>query len=106
MKSRFAKAQARLHRVCVDRLSDAVGTFVSEGRAPVHGLALMVDRNLEYATPDGLMQSELIGITFHRSDLASADRGDIFQIGDERFTVEKLVADDGHMITAATMVNL
>lgn len=104
MTSRFARAQTRLHRVCADRLSDAVGTFLSPGCTPITDLPLMVDRNLEYVGPDGSFMSDVVGITFNRADLASAERGDVFTIGCERFVVEKLISDDGHMITAATMV--
>lgn len=105
MGSRFSRAQQRLHRVCADRLSDSVGTFTSLGCTPIKGIPLMVDRNLEFAGPEEAFVAGAIGITFYRRDLASAARGDFFQIGCERFVVEALLSDDGHMITALAQVS-
>lgn len=99
---RFARALGRLHQVAHRRLADAVGDFRPKEGPPVEKLDLQVDRNLAYEGADGRVISNLVGITWLASDLKSADRGDIFVIGCERFLVERLIADDGHAITAAT----
>ncbi|WP_418338509.1 hypothetical protein [Pseudomonas citronellolis] len=98
----FAAAIGRLHRVAHRRLADAVGDFHPQAGAPVKGLDLQVDRNLAYEGADGRIVSGQVGITWLAEDLATADRGDVFVIGCERFLVENLLADDAHAITAAT----
>lgn len=102
MLARFAKAQARLHRICADRLADSIGSFQSPGCQPVHDLKLLIDRNLQYAGADGTFMTDAIGITFFCTDLKSADRGDVFEVGCERFLVERVIEDDGHAITVQT----
>lgn len=101
--SRWNRLIKHMHRFGTNELADVFGSFQTPGQPPVENLPLMVDRNLEYVGPDGRFVSDVVGITFYTSDLATAARGDLFVIAGERFIVEKLIADDGHMITAATM---
>jgi hypothetical protein len=100
----FARGLDRLHRLGSRRLADSIGTFQAQGCAPVPGLDLQIDRNLEMEGAGGRFMTNVIGISWHASALASAKAGDLFVVGAERFIVEKLLADDGHMITAACMV--
>lgn len=99
---RFARSLGRLHQVTHRRLSDAVGDFLPTEGPPVEKMDLQVDRNLAYEGADGRILTSQVGITWLSADLNTAERGDIFVIGCERFMVEKLIADDGHAITAAT----
>lgn len=105
MAGRFARAQARLHRVCADRLSDAIGSFHSPGCQSVEDIPLMIDRNLQFAGAEGTFQTSSVGVTFKCSVVPSVAVGDHFQVGCERFLVERVIEDDGHMITAQTMVS-
>lgn len=102
MVGRFARLQERLHRACSDRLSDSIGTFTSPGCAPVEDVPLMVDRNIDLTGADDTFIGRGTVITFYVRDIASAARGDFFQIGCERFVVEQVASDDGHMITVLT----
>ncbi|UCP00096.1 hypothetical protein LF844_09870 [Metapseudomonas lalkuanensis] len=104
MEAKFARMMQRLHSVGNRRVADAIGTFQAPGCHPVDGLALQVDRNLEYEGADGRFQTDAVGISWYRADLEGASSGDIFIIGTERLVVEKLIADDGHMLTAACQV--
>lgn len=104
MSGRFARLQERLHRACAGRLSDSVGSFHSPGCPPVDSVDLMIDRNLQYAGAEGTFLTDAVGITFQRSDIGSVAVGDHFQVGCERFMVERMIEDDGHMITVQTMV--
>lgn len=99
---RFARALGRLHQVTHRRLSDAVGNFRPTEGPPVEKMDLQVDRNLAYEGAEGRFITDQVGITWLAADLRSAARGDTFEIGCERFLVEKLIADDGYAITAAT----
>lgn len=101
----FAQGIKRLHELCANTFAeDGLGTFHTPGQSPVEDLPLIVDRNLDYAGPEGSFMSDLVGITFNTADLRTATRGDIFVIAGERFVVEKLLSDNGYVITAATMV--
>ena len=104
MAGRFARAQARLHRVCVDRLSDSIGSFHAPGCQPIEDIPLMIDRNLQYAGADGAFITDAVGVTFECKDVTSVSVGDHFQVGCELFVIERVIEDDGHMITAQTMV--
>lgn len=99
---RFASAIGRLHQVAHRRLADAVGDFHPRAGAPTADLDLQVDRDLSYEGADGIFVSGKVGITWLKCDLGGAARGDIFTVGAERFQVDKVLADDGHAITAAT----
>lgn len=101
----FARRLKKTYRLCASRLATDIGSFQSPGQPPVEDLPLRVTRNLEMVGPEGQFLTDMVGITFFREDLATASRGDIFRIGPERFMVEKLIADDGSNITAATMVH-
>lgn len=104
MEGRLSRMMQRLHRVGSNRLADAIGSFQTTGQPLVEGLTLLVDRNLEMEGAGGRFPSQAVGISWYKTDLATADRGDLFIIGSEQLLVEKLIADDGHMLTAACMV--
>lgn len=101
-EGRFASAIGRLHRVAQRRLADAVGDFQPKEGAPTLDLDLQVDRDLSYEGADGIFISGKVGITWLKCDLGSAARGDLFVVGTERFQVDRLLVNDGHIITAAT----
>ncbi|SFB46455.1 hypothetical protein [Azotobacter beijerinckii] len=103
MDGRFGRALGRLHGVSAARLSDSTGSYAYGPDVTVTGIDLMVDRNLQREGPDGMFISGVIGISWPAAQLATADRGGIFTIGSEHFTVEALIANDGHYITAACM---
>lgn len=101
-QGRFASAIGRLHQVAQRRLADAVGDFHPKEGAPVSNLDLQVDRDLSYEGADGIFVSGKVGITWLKCDLGGAVRGDLFVVGTERFQVDRLLVNDGHVITAAT----
>lgn len=104
MEGRLSRMMQRLHRVGSNRLADAIGNFQAIGQPLVEGLSLLVDRNLEMQGADGRFSTSAVGISWYKTDLATANSGDLFIIGSEQLLVEKLIADDGHMLTAACMV--
>lgn len=104
MAGQFGRLAARLHSVGVARLADTVGRYSEQGHAPVEGLELIIDRNLQRAGPDGLYPSDQVGISWAASAMPTASRGGLFEVGAQRFMVEELIVDDGYMLTAACMV--
>lgn len=105
MDSRFTRAMARLNRVASCRLADALGCYEQPGRQPVEGIALQIDRGVDLTGAGDAFVGCTIAITFSKAQLAAVSRGGIFTSGAERFVVEKAIADDGHVITAACMVS-
>lgn len=71
--------------------------------APIKGIPLQVDRNLSYDGPDGVFITDKVGISWLAKDVPTASRGDLFVIGSSRYLVEKLIANDGWLLTAATI---
>ncbi|EOW5841188.1 TPA: hypothetical protein SL402_002202 [Pseudomonas aeruginosa] len=100
---RFGRLIQRLHDRGQQRLSDAVGEFRGIGRPPIKGIPLQVDRNLTYERPDGVFITDKVGISWLAKDVPTASRGDLFVIGSSRYLVEKLIANDGWLLTAATI---
>ena len=45
-------------------------------------------------------------ISWRKIDLPGASRGDVCIVGGQRFMVEEMVADDGHILTAACRKDL
>ncbi|CDF86337.1 hypothetical protein PKB_5024 [Pseudomonas knackmussii B13] len=99
----WASMRDRLHRLAVTTFNDGVAQFTDKtGQRPPCGVPVVIDRNLAYEGADGIFVTGQVGFTWLKQDLAGAERGDVFSIGAERFQINKLIADDGHAITAAT----
>lgn len=85
-------------------LADAVGTYTDPETGRVQsGIDLMVDHDIGTSGPEGFLLSDAVGITWRRIALSCADRGGIFTVAGVRYVVEKVISDDGHMVTAACM---
>jgi hypothetical protein len=104
MSARFSGLIDRLHRVGSTRLSDAMGKFISSAGPVVENIKFLIDRNLQLEGAGDIFSTSAVGISWYRESLQNADRGDVFEIGAERFMVERVILDDGHMVTAACMV--
>lgn len=104
MDTPFSRSLARLHQVSATRLADSLGSYQQAGQVPVEGIPLQVDRDVDLSGAADAFAGCTTAITWPRTALGSASRGGVFVVGCERFTVERLVANDGHMITAACMV--
>lgn len=104
MDTRFSRSLARLHRVSATRLADAIGCYQQLDQAPVEGIPLQIDRDVDLTGAGDAFAGCSVAITWQRSALCAASRGGVFVVGAERFTVERLITDDGHMIAAACMV--
>ena len=104
MSSAFGRMAERLHRIGTGRLNDALGSYTPPGGTTVCGLDLIVDRDLMQSGPEGMFRSDAVGVSWRKSQLSTAARGGIFSFGGDRLVVESVIADDGHMVTAACMV--
>lgn len=104
MAGQFGRMVARLHAVAFDQLADGLGTYTEQGQAPVSGLSLIVEHNLQREGPEGLFMTDQVGITWRPTQLATAKRGALFEIDGRRYRVDDLIADDGQAITAACTV--
>jgi hypothetical protein len=72
--------------------------------AMARGVAVIIDRNLEQVGPEGRFLTDAIGVTWRKSILPTVERGGMFVHCQERFVVEVVISDDGHMLTAACQV--
>lgn len=104
MEGRLSRMMQRMHRVGSKRLADAIGNFQAAGQPLLEGIQLHIDRNLDMVGAEERFQTSAVGVSFYKCELATANSGDLFIIGAERLLVEKIIADDGHMLTAACMV--
>jgi hypothetical protein len=104
MDGRFARLQGRLNRVATARLSDSLGSYQQVSQLPVDDLALQIDRGVDLTGAGEIFQGCTVAITVSKIQLGAVIRGGLFIVGAERFTIEHVIADDGHMITAACMV--
>lgn len=104
MEGRFARAQARLHRVGAARLADSIGSYQEHGATLVDGLQLQVDQQWGEFGAGEAFAAGVKFVTWRKCYLDTASTGGLFLVGDDRFIVEKIIADDGHMVTAACMV--
>lgn len=101
----FGDKMARMDAAIMASLNDGTGDYFASAGVPVaQGIPLIIDHNLEYVGANGVFLSDAVGITWQNSDLASVTSGGFFQFDGVRYTVEKLIADDGNMATAACMV--
>jgi hypothetical protein len=102
----FGKALAAMDAAIMSSLNDGICDYQGQyGEPPVYGIEVLVDHNLQRVGPEGLFRSDAVGITWKKRDLTSVTRGGIFQHGCKRYSVEDVIEDDGHMVTAACMVN-
>jgi hypothetical protein len=95
----------RMLRTTVASLNDGCATYQGPaGSVPLGGVEVLVDYNLQRAGPEGIFITDQVGITWRKAALPSAGRGGVFTHSGKRYLVEDVIADDGHMITAACMV--
>ncbi len=95
----------RMHQRVVARLKDGFAQYTGPSGAPVvAGIEVLVDYNLMQNGPHGTFRSEAAGITWRKVQLAHAERGGVFVLAGVSFLVEETINADGHMITAACMV--
>ena len=104
MDGRFSRALARLNSVGASRLADSLGTYQPAVGALVPDLQLQIDRNIQLVGADERFQVGLVAITCARSEVGVVARGGVFSVGAESWTVDEILSDDGHFITAACMV--
>lgn len=76
---------------------DATETLVASG------IAVMVDRDVQHAGPDGLFVTVPVSVTWRKAQLAAVERGGRFVVGADTFIVEDILADDGHLITVSCL---
>lgn len=101
----WAAARDRLHSRVTATFKDGLATYTGpNGEPPVFGISVIIDRNLMQNGPEGVFQSDAIGISWLTNQLCGVSRNGVFVVGTERFKVEQTIADDGHMATAACMV--
>ena len=95
----------RMHKHVVATLNDGTAQYQGRNGDSVQGaIRVIIDRNLMQNGPDGVFRSEAVGVTWRKCQLAAVERGGVFTYGAERLVVEDTIADDGHMVTAACMV--
>lgn len=95
----------RMLRTTVAVLNDGCATYQdSAGSVPLGGVEVLVDYNLQRAGPEGIFITDQVGITWRKAALPGAGRGGVFTHLGKRYLVEEVIANDGHMITAACMV--
>lgn len=100
----FADLTDDMDDMIMSSLNDGEGDYFDSAGIPVaQGIELIIDRNLQHAGPDGVFLSTAVGITCRNAQVGAVNRGGLFVIGSDRFVVETIIADDGHMLTAACM---
>lgn len=100
----FADLVNDIDAMLMSSLNDGKGDYFDSAGIPVaQGIELIIDRNLQQAGPDGVFLSNAVGITCRNVEVGGVNRGGLFVIGGDRFVVETIIADDGHMLTAACM---
>lgn len=103
--NRFDSLVARLDDRVQKRLGNGCAQYTGIAGAPsVAGVEVIIDRNLMQNGPEGVFRSEAVGVTWRKCQLAEVERGGVFTYGAERLVVEDTISDDGHMVTAACMV--
>ncbi|MCY1491395.1 hypothetical protein D9M68_251790 [compost metagenome] len=89
----------------MDSLGDGTADYLDAmGNTMARGIAVIVDRNLEQAGPEGRFLTDAVGVTWRKSLLPAVERGGVFIFCRERFVVEVAISDDGHLITVACQV--
>lgn len=85
-------------------LSDGAADYLDAAGLPAaSGVEVLIDREAQHAGPDGLFVVVPISISWRKAQLAAPARGGRFVVGNATYIVEDIIADDGHMLTAACM---
>ena len=92
----------RMDRSVLAKLNDGVAEYRGPGQQP-RPVTVMIEHNLVQIGPDGMFRSDATGFTWRKSELAGAERGDVFTFERCRYVVEEVISDDGHFVTAACM---
>ncbi|BAU76134.1 hypothetical protein [Metapseudomonas furukawaii] len=101
----FSELVEDMDEQIMSSLGDAVGQYLDGVSGRLHcGIELIIDRNLQQSGPDGVFLTDAVGITCRRAALGCVARGGVFIVGPTRYLVEEIIADDGHMVTAACQV--
>lgn len=102
---RFGSMVARMDARIQARLGNGTAQYTGKAGAPVVAdIEVIVDHNLMQNGPDGLFRSNAVGITWRKEQLQQAERGGVFLFGAASYLIEDTISDDGHMVTAACMV--
>jgi hypothetical protein len=99
----WADMRDRMHQRVVAHLNDGVAEY-RNGEIVVPGIDVMVERNLMQNGADGVFRSNAVGISWRTAQLSGVSRGGVFTHCGASYVVEDVITDDGHMITAACMV--
>lgn len=102
----FGSALAGMDAAIMASLNDGNGDYQDPSGRLALGIELIIDRNLQHAGPDGVFLSSAVGITCRNAQVGVVNRGGMFVFGSARLVVETIIADDGHMLTAACMESL
>lgn len=107
MNSRFNNAMARCDRVISCRLNDHTGSYSGMTGQRITGLALMISRSIELSGALEVFPAGQIVITVLKEKLSNTriQRGDFFEIGNDRHIVQEPVKDDGAFISFLCMEN-
>ena len=101
----WASMRDRMLNLTQSTFSDGLADYVGTGGAPaVTGVSVVIDRNLMQAGAEGMFRSDAVGVSWLKSAFAGAARGGVFTLSGESFIVDEIIADDGHSVTAACMV--
>ena len=101
----WAEMRDRMHERVVAHLNDGCAQYQGPDGTPAQsGVTVIIDRNLMQNGPEGVFRSDAVGVSWRKCQLATAERGGFFSYCGERLVVEDVIADDGHMVTAACMV--
>ncbi|SRR3990167_6722220 len=101
----WASMRDRMLNHTVATFKDGTATYVGLGGVtPVAGVSVIIDRDLIQSGAEGMFRSDAVGLSWRKPELAAVARGGVFTVGAESFTVEDIIIDDGHMMTAACMV--
>lgn len=101
----WASMRDRMLNQAVSTFKDGAAQYTGPGGSPAaSGVSVIIDRNLMQSGAEGMFRSDAVGVSWRKPELAAVARGGVFTVAGESFTVEDIIADDGHMITAACMV--
>lgn len=101
----FAALTGDMDAAVMSSLGDGLANYFNSAGAPVvFDLEVIVDHGLERAGAEGRFRTDAIGVTWRKSCLSDVECGGFFVHESKRLTVEVVIFDDGHMITAACMV--
>ncbi|SFB48466.1 head-tail joining protein [Azotobacter beijerinckii] len=103
---------AGLFAALIDEMDAAITASLGDGTADyldtaglpaASGVEVMIDREAQHAGADGMFVVVPISISWRKAQLATATRGGRFVVCTNSYIVEDIIADDGHMVTAACM---